>query len=274
MLIKTLVENTSVSDAYRSEHGLSIYIETKKHKLLFDLGASGLFAENAEKIGIDLAAVDTVVISHGHYDHGGGLKTFLNINKRARIYLQQSAFEKHYANKPDGKKTDIGLDHGLISDQRLIFVDHDLIIDEELEIFSRVETFKLNPSGNLNLLMGQGSSIMRDDFSHEQNLIIHENGKTLLLTGCAHKGIVNIMAHFKAQKQDEPDYVIGGFHLYNRSRDNYEDVLILRQIAEYLKNTGSTYFTCHCTGIDAYYILKDLLGEQINYMATGSELII
>lgn len=71
MIIKTLAENTSNDAQFETEHGLSLYIETSKHKLLFDLGASDLFAKNAVKMGVDLSAVDTVIISHGHADHGG-----------------------------------------------------------------------------------------------------------------------------------------------------------------------------------------------------------
>jgi 7,8-dihydropterin-6-yl-methyl-4-(beta-D-ribofuranosyl)aminobenzene 5'-phosphate synthase len=85
MIIKVLAENTSATNDLCSEHGLSLYIETKGHKLLFDTGASAFFAENAIKMNVDLSAVDLAVISHGHYDHGGGLKTFLNINTCARV---------------------------------------------------------------------------------------------------------------------------------------------------------------------------------------------
>ena len=77
MLIKTLVENTAISKDFGSEHGLSLYIETKKHKILFDVGASELFLKNAKKLDVSIADVDFLVISHGHYDHGGGLKSFI-----------------------------------------------------------------------------------------------------------------------------------------------------------------------------------------------------
>jgi len=80
MIIKTLVENTAVSKEYECEHGLSLYIETNKHKILFDLGKSDLFLKNAKRLNVDITEVDLVVISHGHYDHGGGLGAFLKTN--------------------------------------------------------------------------------------------------------------------------------------------------------------------------------------------------
>ena len=83
MIIKVLVENTAISEEYGKIHGLCLYIETEKHKILFDLGPDKLFLENAEKMGVKIEEIDTVVISHGHYDHGGALGLFLRHNHRA-----------------------------------------------------------------------------------------------------------------------------------------------------------------------------------------------
>ena len=80
MKVQVLLENTSLSEALKAEHGLSLYIETGKHKILFDMGQTDAFADNAEKMGIDLSQVDFAILSHGHYDHGGGLKYFMEIH--------------------------------------------------------------------------------------------------------------------------------------------------------------------------------------------------
>ena len=87
MIIKTLVENTSLSKDFGSEHGLSLYIETKDSKILFDVGASELFLENAKKLNVDISNVDYLIISHGHYDHGGGLRGFLCKNTKLRYFF-------------------------------------------------------------------------------------------------------------------------------------------------------------------------------------------
>jgi 7,8-dihydropterin-6-yl-methyl-4-(beta-D-ribofuranosyl)aminobenzene 5'-phosphate synthase len=274
MIIKTLVENTSISEEFKSEHGHCLYIETKKHKLLFDLGASVLFVENAKKLSADLSEVDLVVISHGHYDHGGGLRTFISLNSNAKIYLNQKAFDKHYANRPDSGNAYIGLDTGLLPNDRFVFVGNHITIDDELELFSNVKGRKLYPSGNQDLFMEQDASLMIDDFVHEQNLIIKEDSKTFLVAGCSHNGIINIIEHMIDIKGSSPQYVIGGFHLYNRSANKNEDPGIVKQIGEYLKNNGAKTYTCHCTGAGSYKILKGIMGEQIQYLATGSQLFI
>lgn len=121
MIIKVLSENTAATKEFGYEHGLSLYVETAKHSLLFDTGASGLFAENAARLGVDLSAVDVAVLSHGHYDHGGGLKTFLDKNKQAKVYVRKQAFEPHYADGPDGTKVDIGLDGALLPNECFVF---------------------------------------------------------------------------------------------------------------------------------------------------------
>lgn len=274
MIIKTLVENTSLEDTFHNEHGLSLYIEAVGHKILFDLGQGDLFLENAKKMDVDIEDIDIVIISHGHFDHGGGLGAFLSANTKAKIYLNKKAFDDHYSKKEGGEFKNIGLDKELIPNEQIVLVEDYHLIVEGLELYSNIESKQLNPSGNKNLMMAEGSSIINDDFAHEQNLIISENDKTLLVAGCAHCGIVNIIEQVSIKEQKKIDYIIGGFHLYNRSTDKFEDPVLVSQIGDYLKNTDTKYYTCHCTGIEPYNILKDIMGEKIDYLSTGSQLII
>lgn len=268
MLITTLVENNSISDELQTEHGLSLYIELNDQKILVDLGASDLFAQNAAKMGVDIAAVDVAVISHGHWDHGGGIKTFLQANKQAKIYLNRNAFGDYYA-KREQDVSYIGLDKDLLPQERFIFVDDDHTINDQLEIFSGVKNSRLKSPANDHLLMKTGGILTQDNFVHEQNLIIKEADKSILIAGCAHNGIVNILDHYYCLKGSYPDYVFGGFHLPSQV-NVASNQLLVRQIAQELIKTGSKYYTGHCTGLEAYKQLKTIMGDRVEYLATGS----
>lgn len=269
MIVKTLAENTTISENYGSEHGLSLYIETKKHKLLFDMGKTDLFLQNAIKMNVELSEVDIAVISHGHYDHGGGLKWFLEKNSKAKIYVNKKAFEGHYSKRPNGI-ADIGLDASLQINNRINLVGDYLRIDDELELFSGVNGRELPSLSNKTLLMMKDGVLVEDAFEHEQNLIITEENKTLLVAGCAHNGIVNIMERFMKLKGATADTVIGGFHLFNPSTNQTEARELIHAIGEKLEKSKTLYYTCHCTGLVAYKQLQEVLKEQIQYLATSS----
>ena len=152
MLIKTLVENTSISKDFGSEHGLSLYIETKKHKILFDVGANELFLQNAKKLDVSIADVDFLVISHGHYDHGGGLKSFLHENTKAEVFLHRLAFEKHYAVRKNDEFDLIGLDEDLKQNKQIILTSDRFFISSGIQVFSNIIQRQPRPKSNSGLL--------------------------------------------------------------------------------------------------------------------------
>ena len=270
MIVKTLVENGSVSDELGHEHGLSLHFDTGRHRILFDMGAGSLFAENAKKMGVDLAAVDLAVISHGHSDHGGGIATFLKGNPTAKIYLNRRAFEGHYSRKPGEPGRDAGLDGKLLPQERFVFVDEYLKLDEGLELFSGVDGRKWRPSANKTLFAQKDGDLEPDDFAHEQNMILKEGDKTVLVAGCAHNGIVNIMERLRDMAGILPTHVFGGFHMFNPSTGESEDEAVVAGVADWLAGTGARFYTGHCTGVKAFEQLKVLMGERIERIQAGS----
>ena len=146
MYIRNLMEDTgSISEPGRRmicEHGLSFYLETPRHKLLFDLGATDAFLANARQAGIDVSQVDTAVISHGHYDHGGGLEAFLEANHRASVYLREGAFDPHISLQGENIHR-IGLEPKLQENPRIHLLREDTWLDEELFVFGNVTERRL-----------------------------------------------------------------------------------------------------------------------------------
>lgn len=273
MLIKVLAENTSLSDKFDNEHGLSLYIETGKHKILFDTGASDLFYRNAKKLDVDIRDADYLIISHGHYDHGGGLGTFLKANNKAKIYIKEGAFDEFFSIKNDEEVEYIGLDRKLKDSKQISFTRANLDIEPSIKLFTNEYHKYPRPLSNKTLLAYENNQLVEDKFEHEQNLIIEEDGKTFLITGCAHNGLINIIEQFYLLEGKMPDYVIGGFHLSSsgglgESKENIE------KMSKYLLDTNSKYYTGHCTGEDGYKELKKIMANNIEYIACGSQIII
>lgn len=263
MIIKALVENTAAGD-YLTEHGLSLYIEANGYKILFDTGQSDLFLRNASKLDVDLSKVEVVVISHGHYDHCGGLKHFLSINDHAVVYINEYAFEPHYA-LPD---KNIGIDPDLKNHRQVILTGDHHYIRPELSLFTGNRNARPFLPEKNGLVVMRGGELVSEDYIHEQYLVIDEDDKKVLITGCSHKGILNIMDWMK---DSPPDVVIGGFHLMNTDVSE-ESQQKLNDLAARLAEYKTVYYTCHCTGKKPYEYLKVRMNENLNYISTGQEL--
>lgn len=252
MRITSLVENTSVP-GLPVEHGLSLYIETKHHTILFDSGQGTLFAENAERLGKDLTKVDLMVLSHGHYDHGGGLRTFLERNDHAPVYMSRYAFESHW----NGTEKYIGLDETLVPNDRFVCTDGTLVLDEELTLCSPVGRERVADLDTGGLLRKENGTFLPEDFRHEHYLLITEGEKRVLISGCSHQGILNIVDWFR------PDVLIGGFHYMKKPLDEK-----LIENAVKLDAYDTTYYTCHCTGVDQFHFMRPHM-THAHYLSCG-----
>ena len=257
MKITALIENTSAR-GLPTEHGLSLFVETAEHKFLFDMEQTDLFARNAETLGIALSKVDFAVLSHGHYDHGGGLNTFLALNDHAPVYMSRYAFEPHY----NGTEKNIGLDQGLKSSNRLVLVDEDIQVSEGITVYGCHHAPKVVDFGSCGLNMIQDGRMTEDDFRHEQYLLVVENAKRILFSGCSHRGILNIMHWFR------PDICIGGFHLSKLPLDE-----TLAGYAKALDAYPTAYYTGHCTGTAQYQFMKERM-RNLHYLSVGDSIVI
>lgn len=257
MKLTVLMENTACREDLAAEHGLSLYIEACGKKILFDSGSSAAFADNAEKLGIDLSQVDLMILSHGHYDHGGGIRKFMELNKTAPIYLHRRAF----APSVSAAGTYIGIDKTLRGCDRLHFTEGKVTLAPGLTLFDcnrRKHHVPIDPWG---LGLRRGNTVKPDNFYHEQYLLIEEDSKKICISGCSHKGIENIVRWFS------PHVLVGGFHFMR-----LEDKDILEEKAKALLESPGVFYTGHCTGQMQYEILKEVMGSRLHRIQTGTVL--
>lgn len=259
MRIHVLMENSACSPDLTAEHGLSLYIETAGRRILFDAGQSSAFADNAQKMGVDLSAVNLAVLSHGHYDHGGGLMRFLELNDHAPVYVSRHAFGGYY--NASGKY--IGLAPELAGHPRLIAARGVMDIGEGLTLHSCEGLHMHTPLDSAGLTRSEGEAHLPDDFRHEQYLLIREGEKTVLISGCSHRGILNIAAAF------EPDVLVGGFHFMKLDPECDADRERLERAADALLAHKTAYYTGHCTGEAPYALLKARMGGRLMPLSTG-----
>jgi len=274
MEITCLLENNTTDPQLAPAHGLSFFIRTRTRTILFDIGPDNKFAENAKHLGVDLSKTDIAVLSHGHYDHGGGIPQFQKINSKTEIIMTRGAMEgRYYARYLNYNPKYIGLDTDAIDQSRCRFIDSDLALSEDLTIITDFSKKGFIPQGNSDLPKQQeDGQLIEDDFSHELALLIVEDGTSVLFTGCAHSGIGNMIdTTLTRTGRDHIDHVIGGFHLYNRitkatEPDNRLDILV----NELSSHDGTTYYTGHCTGPDAPGYMSSKMARPIKVFATGA----
>lgn len=255
MKLYTLIENTTAVPGLIAEHGLSFYIEAGGMRLLFDTGASGVLVENTRRMGVDLEQVDAVILSHGHYDHGGGLEAFLKCNAHAPVYLSSHAFGAFY----NGSGKFIGLSEVLKDHPRLVPVKDRISLTPDIWLDCCRDAEPVVPIQSHGLQVRKQGTLLPDDFAHELYLLIREGERTVCLSGCAHRGVENIVHWLR------PQVLIGGFHFKQLEPQDPR----LARAAENLLSQPCDYYTCHCTGQAQYEALKQMMDQRLRYLATG-----
>lgn len=277
MKVVVLSDNRGTDGSLENEHGLSVYLETAFFKCLLDTGASDRFIRNAEKMGIDIKAVDFVFISHGHADHMGGLPAFLELNKTAWIVLSKNAVNQKFFSSRNGlHQISLNVDFTPYED-RFVFVESEKAFGNEVKIFSACPDKYSLPKANQTLFKDAGSGIESDDFNHEL-IFGYGSEKLFLYTGCAHRGLLNILDSVALSSGKKVGTVMGGFHLLDSEKGSqqYESQAEIDLIAMAIKkkHLHTTFITGHCTGEKIYERLRNKLKNQLNRFYTGYTTII
>lgn len=274
MKIIPLVENTGSDNHLIFRHGLCLYVETRDHKMLVDLGPNDTFLRNAATLEIDITEIDMVVLTNGYVDHVGGLKTFLNVNDKAKIYLNRNVCDPHFL-KVEGIPCPIGIDMNLIDEEseRFVLTNHFTKVDGEITLFAGIRGRKCFSEANEVMYVRRNGKLLQDTFSHEQSLLLTNGKEWALIAGCAYNGILNILDRAIEVCQEKPKTVVSGFHTFNPPTGTYESDKLIEELGDELKQwTDTEFYTCHCTGNVAYQKLKEVLGSKLNYLSTGQRI--
>lgn len=261
-----------------AEWGLSIFIEYNGHKILLDAGTTGLFADNAKVLGVNLTEVECGVLSHAHYDHADGMERFFEENSQASFYLRSG---KHYApasiasmencydydeEHPEAVRY-IGIKQGMLEAYR----DRIRMVDGDYALFPGVYLIPHKTEGleaigkKAHMYVLKEGTYIPDDYSHEQSLVFETDKGLVIFNSCSHGGADNIIKEIEMTFPDKKLYaIIGGFHLYKSSEEE------VRALAQRIKRTGiEKVVTGHCTGEAAYKILEEELGDCLEQIYTG-----
>lgn len=253
-----LMENESSLENVNAEHGLSLYIEANNYKILFDAGQSSTFLENASKLGIDISKIDFLILSHGHYDHTGGVEEFLKINTKAKVVYKNEIFENKWnAAKYIGVqfKQDILKDRSVIAYNKYEVVP-DVFVMTEIPVLYDFDTHFNS------LFIKKGIAKKPDTFADELFIVIKKDQKINIITGCAHRGITNIISTaLKAFPGMEIESVTGGFHLSKETEMLKEKICT---IIDQFK--PEIVYPMHCTGVGSMKYLKSV---KSRYLHTG-----
>lgn len=255
-----LSDNRAKDPSFLTEHGLSILLETERYRILLDTGASDLFIRNAGRMGVDLATVDYVFVSHGHSDHAGGLRHFMEVNKRAKVIVSPEAVNgMFYSRRNDLHSITTMWPEGI--GERLIMVDHTCEVADGIHVMAHIPHTLPMPKGNRHLyIKDAGGNYAPDDFRHE--MALYTGG--LLFTGCAHSGLENILAACPWPVNN----VVGGFHLLDGHETRNELVGLAQRLTDNYPQT--VFHTSHCTGDIAYAIMKKAMADRLHAFCCGT----
>lgn len=270
--ITTLSENTASSGRFLAEWGLSILIETDEVNVLLDTGRSISASYNADALGIDLSRIDKLVLSHGHYDHTGGLRHVLRkMRKRVEIIAHPDIWEAKYARR-HGETTEryigipfqrpeletLGANFNLTA--KPVKITDSIMTTGEIPMVTSYE--EIEPY----LLVKEADGWQQDKLRDDQSLIINTEPGLIVILGCAHRGIINTLYHAQQLTGVKQIYmVVGGCHLMDASKKR-----ILETIAALKELRVQRLGVSHCTGMPAVLVMAQELGDRFFFNNAGT----
>ena len=270
----TLVVDNKAADGLAAEHGYSLHIETPEGNLLLDTGQKGALLNNAEALGIDFSALSALVLSHGHYDHTGGIRDILEENRKLDIYLHAAVFQPRYS--LDGRNARI-IKMPLNAMEAVMHYDDRRVhwltkpvsplngvgitgpIARKCEFEDTGGNFYLDPEG-------KEIDTIKDDVA----VWLHGEAGLVVCLGCCHAGLVNTLDHIMTRTGEKRvDTIIGGMHLLHAGKERLD-----RTAAALNSMDIGRIIACHCSGDEAVSYLAERLDCEVSTGYAGLRLAI
>lgn len=257
--ITILVDNTATRPDILAEHGLSLWIEYGTKHILWDTGQSDILLVNAKTLGADLALTDVIAVSHGHYDHTGGLAATLAAAPKAKVYIHPEAMTPRYSKKNTVRQIGMPLAAVEYLNNRSV---------NWIRSWTQIDTgvFLSGPIPRQTAFEDTGGAFfldpecrIHDTLPDDQAMVLESEKGLIVIAGCAHSGIVNTLDFISRKTRQNNVYmVIGGMHLGNANQERLEQT-----IEAFTRYSVQKIIPLHCTGINAIQYLQKALSEKI-----------
>jgi len=273
MKITTLVEDTATKPKLIAEHGLSMLIETGENNILFDTGQLFALLYNAKILNIDLSKVDKIVLSHGHFDHTGGLKRILSRTGKIDVYAHPDIFAPKYAkDKERNRYIGIPYEREELESKGAVFhlSREPLWITDNIMTTGEIKRITDFEEISDNLCIMRAGYLVKDDLLDDQALIIKAGADgVVVVLGCAHAGLVNTLQHISEQTSDaKVSMIIGGTHLLHSSSCR------IKRTIDALKGFGvKKVAASHCTGRRASAMFLEAFGCSFIENHVGTQIV-
>lgn len=261
MKLSILVNNYVTSSKLLAEHGLSFFIEAHDRQILFDTGQTAAFIHNAKVLELDLTSIETIILSHGHYDHTGGLESLLKLNNEAKLFMHPLVFQEKYSLKNGNLKyagIPFDLNKAVVDKNRLNFNTKASYIYDNVLLSGEIprnNDFEVIPKS---LMIKEDGKLKQDNIIDEQMLIIREKRGIIIILGCSHPGVANCIEYASSLIPNEKILaLVGGMHLNSASNERIDKTI------NYLKSKDiERIIPLHCTGFKAMCEIKRVFKDK------------